>query len=271
MILGEVEEILEVVDAKNFKAFAQPLFQQLAKSLLSPHFQVCLTCFTHLLSVFVRFATYYTCHFAVTAESPPKKHSDVFRSSCGGRMKSIEDILLLICKTLVLIFRWTFVMFSWVFVLPSSFLCLGHLTLGSVRILAYKTFGLLEHFYWFCVLPDAHTTVLLKDWRTASEIFLSCGGSTCCWKVAERVLSFWGNEYIAALISDNIAVILPILYPALFEMSKSHWNQQIVQLTQTVLRYLHDINRPLYDEVSVKYRQNLIKYVASLISVVAYL
>ena len=42
MILGEVEEILEVVDAKNFKVIAEPLFQQLAKSIVSPHFQVSL-------------------------------------------------------------------------------------------------------------------------------------------------------------------------------------------------------------------------------------
>jgi len=45
MILGEVEEILEVVDAKNFKTIAEPLFQQLAKSIISPHFQVSPSCF----------------------------------------------------------------------------------------------------------------------------------------------------------------------------------------------------------------------------------
>jgi len=72
-------------------------------------------------------------------------------------------------------------------------------------------------------------------------------------------LSFWGNEYIAAMISDNITVILPVIYPALFEMSKSHWNQQIVQLSQSVLRYLHDVNRSLYEEVAAKHRQNLLK------------
>jgi len=83
----------------------------------------------------------------------------------------------------------------------------------------------------------------------------------CGCKVAERVLSFWANEYIAALISDNITTVLPILYPALFEMSKTHWNQQIVQLTQSVLRYLHDVNRNLYDDVAAKYRQNLAKCV----------
>jgi len=84
----------------------------------------------------------------------------------------------------------------------------------------------------------------------------------CC-QVAERVLSFWGNEYISALISDNVTIILPILYPALFEMSRSHWNQQIIQLTQTVLRYLHDVNRTLFDDVAAKHRQNVVKYVTS--------
>jgi len=44
MILGEVEEILEVVDARNFKTIAEPLFHQLAKSLMSSHFQVSPSC-----------------------------------------------------------------------------------------------------------------------------------------------------------------------------------------------------------------------------------
>ena len=70
------------------------------------------------------------------------------------------------------------------------------------------------------------------------------------------------------MISDNIIVILPIIYPALFEMSKAHWNQQIVQLTQNVLRYLHDVNRMLYDDVVAKYRQNLVKYASSWASLV---
>jgi len=45
MILGEVEEILEVVDSRNFQVIAEPLFQQLAKSIISPHFQVRSSCF----------------------------------------------------------------------------------------------------------------------------------------------------------------------------------------------------------------------------------
>ena len=76
MILGEVEEILEVVDAKNFKTFAEPLFQHLAKSVLSPHFQVRLSRF-YLLTVSVCLTGFvWFRQSAVIAELAPK-HSTV--------------------------------------------------------------------------------------------------------------------------------------------------------------------------------------------------
>ena len=42
-------------------------------------------------------------------------------------------------------------------------------------------------------------------------------------QVAERALYYWNNEYIMSLISDNASVILPIMFPALYRNSKSHW------------------------------------------------
>ena len=44
-------------------------------------------------------------------------------------------------------------------------------------------------------------------------------------QVAERALYYWNNEYIMSLICDNAAVILPIMFPALYKNSKSHWNK----------------------------------------------
>jgi len=44
-------------------------------------------------------------------------------------------------------------------------------------------------------------------------------------QVAERALYYWNNEYIMSLISDNAAKILPIMFPALYKNSKSHWNK----------------------------------------------
>ena len=41
MYLNEVEDIFEVMDPAEFAKVQVPLFQQLAKSVASPHFQVC--------------------------------------------------------------------------------------------------------------------------------------------------------------------------------------------------------------------------------------
>lgn len=49
--------------------------------------------------------------------------------------------------------------------------------------------------------------------------------ATCPHQVAERALYYWNNEYIMSLISDNAARVLPIMFPALYRNSKSHWNK----------------------------------------------
>lgn len=43
MYLNEIEDIFEVMDPAEFAKVQEPLFTQLAKSVASPHFQVCLT------------------------------------------------------------------------------------------------------------------------------------------------------------------------------------------------------------------------------------
>lgn len=40
MFLNEIEDIFEVMDPAEFIKVQEPLFQQLAKSVASPHFQV---------------------------------------------------------------------------------------------------------------------------------------------------------------------------------------------------------------------------------------
>ena len=40
MYLGEVEEILDIIEPEQFKKIIDPLFKQLAKCVSSPHFQV---------------------------------------------------------------------------------------------------------------------------------------------------------------------------------------------------------------------------------------
>ena len=44
-------------------------------------------------------------------------------------------------------------------------------------------------------------------------------------QVAERALFLWSNDYIVSLMSDNVNTVLPIVFPALYKNSKSHWNR----------------------------------------------
>ena len=40
MFLGEIEEILDVIEPSQFVKIQEPLFKQIAKCVSSPHFQV---------------------------------------------------------------------------------------------------------------------------------------------------------------------------------------------------------------------------------------
>lgn len=46
-------------------------------------------------------------------------------------------------------------------------------------------------------------------------------------QVAERALYFWNNEYFCNLVSDNVEIILPIMFAPLYENSKGHWNRWV--------------------------------------------
>src|SRR5690242_2314303 len=58
-------------------------------------------------------------------------------------------------------------------------------------------------------------------------------------QVAERALYFWNNEYFCNLVSDNVEVILPIMFAPLYENSKGHWNRYE---TPRNLVYVHILN-----------------------------
>ena len=49
-------------------------------------------------------------------------------------------------------------------------------------------------------------------------------------QVAERALYFWNNEYFCNLVSDNVEIILPIMFAPLYENSKGHWNRYSLSL-----------------------------------------
>ena len=76
-------------------------------------------------------------------------------------------------------------------------------------------------------------------------------------QVAERALYFWNNEYIVSLIGDNAEVIMPIMLPALFRTSRSHWNKTIQGLIYNALKVFMDMNQELFDDCTKKYQASV--------------
>lgn len=74
-------------------------------------------------------------------------------------------------------------------------------------------------------------------------------------QVAERALLYWNNEYVVNLMSDNLAVILPIVFPALYTNSKTHWNRTIHGMVYNALKLFMEINPDLFDESMQQYKQ----------------
>jgi serine/threonine-protein phosphatase 2A regulatory subunit B' len=78
-------------------------------------------------------------------------------------------------------------------------------------------------------------------------------------QVAERALLYWNNEYIVNLMNDNLAVILPIVFPALYTNSKQHWNRTIHGMVYNALKLFMDINPDLFDEAMQQFKQRKIE------------
>ncbi|KDN38870.1 protein phosphatase 2A regulatory B subunit [Tilletiaria anomala UBC 951] len=74
-------------------------------------------------------------------------------------------------------------------------------------------------------------------------------------QVAERALYFWNNEYIVNLMGDNVQVILPIVFSALYQNSKSHWNRTIHGLVYNALKLFMEINPTLFDMCTNEFKE----------------
>ncbi|KAI9731904.1 MAG: Serine/threonine-protein phosphatase 2A 56 kDa regulatory subunit delta isoform [Cirrosporium novae-zelandiae] len=74
-------------------------------------------------------------------------------------------------------------------------------------------------------------------------------------QVAERALYFWNNEYFCNLVSDNVEVILPIMFAPLYENSKGHWNRTIHGMVYNAMKLFMEINPTLFDECSHEYNE----------------
>lgn len=49
-------------------------------------------------------------------------------------------------------------------------------------------------------------------------------------------------------------MIMGIMFPALYRISKEHWNQTIVALVYNVLKTFMEMNSKLFDELTASYK-----------------
>ncbi|XP_075261597.1 serine/threonine-protein phosphatase 2A 56 kDa regulatory subunit gamma isoform-like isoform X2 [Convolutriloba macropyga] len=73
-------------------------------------------------------------------------------------------------------------------------------------------------------------------------------------QVAERALYFFNNEYIMHLIQDNVTTVMPIVFPALYRHSKTHWNKTIHGLIYNGLKLFMEMNQKLFDDCVQQYK-----------------
>ncbi|OCF34730.1 protein phosphatase 2 (formerly 2A), regulatory subunit B' [Kwoniella heveanensis CBS 569] len=73
-------------------------------------------------------------------------------------------------------------------------------------------------------------------------------------QVAERALYYWNNEYIVNLMGEHIGVVLPIVFPALYQNSRSHWNRTIHGMVYNALKLFMEINHDVFEEVQSHYK-----------------
>lgn len=75
-------------------------------------------------------------------------------------------------------------------------------------------------------------------------------------QVAERALYYWNNEYIVNLMGENLAVILPLVFPALYNNSRTHWNRTIHGMVFNALKIFVEINPQMFEECQHSYREH---------------
>jgi len=76
-------------------------------------------------------------------------------------------------------------------------------------------------------------------------------------QVAERALYFFNNEYLVSLIGEAPGQTIPLVFPALYKTSKSHWNRAINTLVFNALRILSEIDATVFDACSAKYEEQI--------------
>merc|ERR1712087_706330 len=65
------------------------------------------------------------------------------------------------------------------------------------------------------------------------------------------------NEYIVSLIAQKRTELLPFVFKALYDNSRSHWNSTVHGLTCNVVKLFMEMDPKLFDICSQRHEENL--------------
>lgn len=106
--------------------------------------------------------------------------------------------------------------------------------------------------------PTEFTKVMVPIFKQLSRCI-----SSQHFQVAERALYYWNNEYIMTLMTENVQIILPVIFNALYRNAKSHWNKTIHGLIYNAQKLFMEMNQVLFDQCVTKYKMERAAYVQS--------
>jgi len=94
----------------------------------------------------------------------------------------------------------------------------------------------------------------MRIWRI---FLLQVHGFSALWffQVAERALFYWNNESIVRAIEANVNVVMPVMFPSLYRITKEQTNQAILTLVYNVLKAFTDMNSKLFEDLTVNYEK----------------
>ena len=69
----------------------------------------------------------------------------------------------------------------------------------------------------------------------------------------------WSSDHVESLIKQNRKIILPIIFPALEKVCRTHWNQAVQTMTQNVRKIFSDADPDLFEECVQKFMVDEVK------------
>lgn len=95
--------------------------------------------------------------------------------------------------------------------------------------------------------------------KVLCELFrcLSVAMNSSQFQVAERALFLWNNDVIVIYFCENRDRILPIIYPALVNNVKHHWNGTVQTLTFNVIKMFMEMDGELFEKTQKNHEKTL--------------